>query len=197
MDAVAENALIGTVKDKVDYWTSSPTLPISKIKATVEKKLKHAFKPGGEGRVEFGEIIETLFDIGFMPTALHGFLVGYLLKEYVGGDYRFVRDGESPPLTVANMTEAILAYFKKVLGTGGGKYHEAYIGALTKKQGRFAELAKVVFNLGEDASIDIVAQDVATRIGEFQYPLWCFEALPESAGLVHYIEGFCSPNEPP
>ena len=119
MDAVSETALIGSAKNTTDYWKVSPQLPISKLKAKVEQKLRHAFKPGGEGRVEFGEIVETLFDAGFMPTALHGFLVGYLLKEYVGGDYRFVREGESPPLTVENMTEAILAYFKKVLGTGG------------------------------------------------------------------------------
>lgn len=190
MDAASENALIGFVKDKADYWKVSPTLTISKLKSKVEQKLKHAFKSGGEGRVEFGEIVEALFDVGFMPTALHGFLVGYLLKEYVGGDYRFVRDGESPPLTVTNMTEAILAYFKKVLGTGGGRYHEAYIGVLTEEQRRFADLAKAVFNLGENASIDIVAHDLAVRICDFQYPLWCFEALPEAVGSERYIEQF-------
>ena len=189
MDAVSETALIGSAKNTTDYWKVSPQLPISKLKAKVEQKLRHTFKPGGEGRVEFGEIVETLFDAGFMPTALHGFLVGYLLKEYVGRDYRFVREGESPPLTVENMTEAILAYFKKVLGTGG-KYHEAYISLLTEEQRRFAELAKVVFHLGRDASIDIVAQDLAVRIRDFQYPLWCFEALPESDGLERYIEQF-------
>ena len=190
MDAASENALIGSVKDKADYWKVSPTLTISKIKSKVEQKLKHAFKSGGEGRVEFGEIVEALFDVGFMPTALHGFLVGYLLKEYVGGDYRFVRDGESPPLTVTNMTEAILAYFKKVLGTGGGRYHEAYIGVLTEEQRRFADLAKAVFNLGENASIDIVAHDLAVKIRDFQYPLWCFKALPEAVGSERYIEQF-------
>lgn len=190
MDAASENALIGSVKDKADYWKALPALKISKIKSKVEQKLKHAFKSGGEGRVEFGEIVEALFDVGFMPTALHGFLVGYLLKEYVGGDYRFVRDGESPPLSVANMTEAILAYFKKVLGTGGGRYHEAYIGVLTEEQRRFADLAKAVFNLGENASIDIVAHDLAVRIRDFQYPLWCFEALPEAVGSERYIEQF-------
>lgn len=189
MDAASENALIGSVKDKADYWKVLPTRTISRIKAKVEQKLNHAFKSGGEGRIEFGEIVETLFSVGFMPTALHGFLVGYLLKEYVGGDYRFVRDGESPPLTVANMTGAILAYFKKVLCTGG-RYHEAYIGVLTEEQRRFADLAKVVFRLGENASIDIVAHDLAVRIRDFQYPLWCFEALPEAVGLERYIEQF-------
>lgn len=190
MDAAAENALIGPVKDKAEYWKEVPTLTISKIKSKIEQKLKHAFKSGGEGRIEFGDIIESLFEIGFMPTALHGFLVGYLLKEYVGGDYRFVRDGESPLLTVTNMTEAILAYFRKVLGTGGGRYHDAYIGILTDEQRRFADLAKVVFHLGENASIDIVAHDLAVRIRDFQYPLWCFEALPEAVGLERYIEQF-------
>ena len=190
MDATAETALIGPVKDKAEYWKDLPTLTISKIKSKVEQKLKHAFKSGGEGRIEFGEIIESLFEIGFMPTALHGFLVGYLLKEYVGRDYRFVRDGESPPLTVTNMTEAILAYFKNVLGTGGGRYHEAYIGILTEEQRRFADLAKAVFHLGDNASIDIVAHDLAVRIRDFQYPLWCFEALPEAVGAERYIEQF-------
>lgn len=189
MDAASENALIGSVKDKAEYWKDSPTLTVSRIKAKVEQKLNHAFKSGGEGRIEFGEIVETLFTVGFMPTALHGFLIGYLLKEYVGGDYRFIRDGESPPLTVTNMTEAILAYFRKVLGTGG-RYHEAYIGVLTEEQRRFADLAKAVFRLGENASIDVVAHDLAVRIRDFQYPLWCFEALPESVGLERYIEQF-------
>ncbi len=190
MDASSENILIGPVKDKAEYWKDAPTLKISKIKTKLDQKLKHAFKSGGEGRIEFGDIIETLFDVGFMPTALHGFLVGFLLKEYVGGDYRFIRDGESPPLSATNMTEAILAYFKKVLGTGGGRYHEAYIGVLTEEQRRFADLAKAVFHLGENSSIDIIAHDLAVRIQDFHYPLWCFEALPEAAGSERYIEQF-------
>ncbi len=190
MSVNAEKAILGTVKDIPNYWKDSPGLAISKVKAKIEQKFHAAFKSGGEGRVPFSEIVETLFGNGFMPTALHGYLTGFLLKEYVGGDYRFSRDGQSVPLTVVNMCEGILAYFKQVLGTGGNRYHEAYIEVLTKEQRHFAELAKRVFKLGENASIDIVAQQLAVRIKEFQYPLWSFKALPEAIGVERYIDQF-------
>ena len=190
MSANVEKAVVGAVKDVERYWESAPALPISKVKAKVEQKLRSAFKPGGEGRVEIGEIIETLFGAGFMPTALHGYLAGFLLKEYVGGDWRFSRDGESVPLTAANLTEGILTYFRNVLGTLGGRYHEAFIEVLTAEQRRFADLAKAIFHFGENASIDIVAQQLAVRIRDFQYPLWCFKALPEAVEAERYIDQF-------
>ncbi len=190
MDAAAEKSLLGQALDEADYWKTLPNLPISKIKAKVEQKMRHAFQSGGEGRIEIGEIVEMLFGEGFMPTALHGYLAGFLLKEYVGGDYRFIQDGESPPLDVQKLTGAILNSFKKAAGNFTGRYHEAYIGVLTAEQKRFADLAKTVFRLGENASIDVVAQQVAVRIKDFQYPLWCFKSLPEAAQSERYVDQF-------
>lgn len=187
-----EKVVLGATKETPDYWKASATqgLAISKIKAKLEQKLRAAFKSGGEGRLAMSEILELLFDNGFMPTALHGYLTGFLLKEYVGGDYRFGRDGESPPLTVDKLTAGILDCFKNVNGVLGGRYHESYIEVLTAEQRRFADLAKAVFRLGENASIDIVAQQVAARVREFQYPLWCFKTLPEAASLERFIDCF-------
>lgn len=196
MDAAAEKSLLGQALDVADYWKTAPTLPISKIKAKVEQKIRHAFQSGGEGRIEIGEIVKTLLGEGFMPTALHGYLTGFLLKEYVGGDYRFIQDGESPPLTAQNLTAAILASFKTVAGTFSGRYHEAYIGVLTSEQKRFADLAKAVFRLEENASIDVVAQQVAARIKDFQYPLWCFKSLPEAAQCERYVDQFTTLTNP-
>lgn len=190
MNMAAEKALLGQALDMADYWKSAPMLPISKIKAKVEQKIRHAFRPDGEGRIEIGEIVETLLGEGFMPTALHGYLTGFLLKEYVGGDYRFIQDGKSPPLDAQNLTAAILASFKKVAGTLTGHYHEAFIGILTPEQRRFADLAKAVFRLGDNASIDVVAQQLAVRIGELQYPLWCFMYLPEAESCKYYVDRF-------
>jgi len=189
MSTSCEKALLKDVLDKPEYWKNSPTLPISKLKAKVEQKMRSAFKEGGEGRIEFGEIIELLFSNGFMPDALHGYLVGYLLKEYANGDYRFSVDGQSVPLTTEKMTDGILNYFKKVNGTMP-RYHEAFVEILTEDQRRFADLAKKVFNLGENASIDIVAQQMTVVIRDFQYPLWCFKSLPESVGVERYIDQF-------
>lgn len=190
MNTAAEKALLGQALDMADYWKTLPTLPISKIKAKVEQKIRHAFTSDGEGRIEIGEIVETLLGEGFMPTALHGYLTGFLLKEYVDGNYRFIQDGESPPLNAQNLTAAILASFKKVAGTFTGHYHEAYIGVLTTEQKRFADLAKSVFRLDDNASIDVIAQQLAVRISDLQYPLWCFNSLPEAAACERYINQF-------
>ncbi len=189
MGAACEKSLLAGALDVLEYWKSAPALSISKIKTKVEQKLRAAFKDGGEGRIEFGDIIELLFDNGFMPDALHGYLVGFLLKEYANGDYRFCVDGQSVPLTTEKMSEGILNYFKKVNGTMP-RYHEAYIEILTEDQRRFADLAKKVFKLGENASIDIVAQQMTVVIRDFQYPLWCFKSLPESVGAERYIDQF-------
>ena len=190
MNEKVEKAVLGEVKSMEGYWKSKPALEISKIKARVEQKLQMEFKAGGKGKVAFSDIVEMLFDVGFMPTAFHGYLAGFLLKEYVGGDYRFSRDDESVPLTVTNLTEGILAYFKQVLGTGGNRYHEAFIEMLTEDQRRFASLAKTVFNLDENASIDSVVRQIVVRVKDFQYPLWCFTSLPEAVGAEPYIERF-------
>lgn len=192
MNEKSETAVLGVAKDTPDYWKEAATqgLPISKIKAKLEQKLRAAFKSGGEGRMAMSDIVETLFDNGFMPTALHGFLTGFLLKEYVGRDYRFGRDDESVPLTVANLTTGILDCFKNITGHLGGRYHESFIEVLTAEQKRFADLAKTVFGLGKNASLDIVAQQLAARVRDFQYPLWCFKALPEAASAERYIDLF-------
>ena len=184
-----EKALLEGVKDISEYWKTAPALTLSKIKTELVNLMDAAFRAGGKGRVEFGEIVETLFGKGFMPTDLHGYLSGFLLKEYIDGDYRFCRDGESVPLDAEHLAEGVLCYFKKVQGSGG-RYHDAFIEVLTAEQRRFADLAKTVFKLGDNASIDIVAQHLAARIREFQYPLWCFEALPEAADLERYIDQF-------
>lgn len=189
MNAACEKALLTGVLDVPEYWKASPSIAISKIKSKVEQKMRSAFKEGGEGRVEFGDVIELLFDNGFMPDALHGYLAGFLLKEYANGEYRFSFDGQSVPLTTEKMTDGILNYFKKVNGTMP-RYHEAYIEILTEDQRRFADLAKAVFKLGENASIDVVAQQMTVVIRDFQYPLWCFKALPESVGVERYIDQF-------
>ena len=189
MNLSGENSLLVGVKDVPEYWKKSPTLALSKVKAKLEQKLNSVFKAGGEGRIEFGEIIELLFDLGFMPYALHGYLIGYLLKEYANNSYRYSIDGTSVPLTTEKMTDGILNYFKKVNGIGG-RYHEAFIEILTEEQRRFADLAKKVFHLEENASIDIVAQQLTVRVRDFQYPLWCFKVLPEAVELERYIDQF-------
>lgn len=189
MNANVEKSLLAGVKDVPEYWKAAPTLSLSKIKTKVEQKLKAAFKPGGEGRVEFGDIVDMLLDNGFMPLALYGYLTGYLLKEYANADYRYSMDGTSVPLTTEKLTEGILNVFKNINGTGG-RYHEAFIEILTEDQRRFADLAKKVFQLGENASIDIVAQQMTVKIRDFQYPLWCFKALPESVEVERYLDQF-------
>ena len=187
MSATVEKALLAGVKDVPEYWKAAPTLALSKIKVKVDQKLHHAFKSGGEGRVEFKDIVELLLENGFMPTALHGFLAGFLLKEYANNDYRFSMDGESVPLNTEKLTEGVLGYFKQITGAGG-RYHEAYIEILTEEQRRFAELSKTVFNLGENASIDVVVHDIAAKVKEFQYPLWCFKSLPETIEVERYVD---------
>lgn len=189
INLAGENALLAGVKDVSEYWKTSPTLALSKIKTRIEQKLNSVFKAGGEGRIEFGEIIQTLFNLGFMPYALHGYLIGYLLKEYANGNYRYNVEGKSDPLTTEKMTEGILNYFKNINETGG-RYHEAFIEILTEEQRRFADLAQKVFNLEENISIDIIAQQLTVRIRDFQYPLWCFKALPEAVEIERYIDQF-------
>lgn len=189
IEAKHEAVLLKDAKDISEYWKKSPDLPLSKLKKEIESMTSKAFAAGGPGRIAISEIIDAMIRRGMMPNNLSGYLIGFLLKEYAGGAYRY-SDGENgDPMTQEKLIQLIVGYFKKLNGTEP-RYRDCYIEVLTEEQRLFANLAKEVFNLQSNASIDSIAAQISNRVKDFQYPLWCFNALPESVGLERFIEQF-------
>ena len=189
IEAKHEAVLLKDVKDVDEYWKKFPENNLSKLKKEIDHMTAGAFAAGGTGRIAIGAIIDMLIKKGFMPTNLSAYLTGFLLKEYADSAYRY-SDGENgEPMTAERMTNLIFSYFKKLNGTEP-RYRDCYIEVLTEEQRLFANLAKEVFGLQSNSSIDAIAAQISSRVKEFQYPLWCFKSLPESVSLESFIDKF-------
>ncbi len=189
IEAKHEAVLLKDVKDVAEYWKKFPDNNLSRLKKEIDRMTAGAFAAGGTGRISIGSIIDMLIKKGFMPTNLSAYLAGFLLKEYADSAYRY-SDGENgEPMTVERMTNLIFSYFKKLNGTEP-RYRDCYIEVLTEEQRLFANLAKEVFGLQSNSSIDAIAAQISSRVKEYQYPLWCFKSLPESVSLESFIDKF-------
>ncbi len=184
-----ENNLLKEVKECPEYWKKFPSLPISQLKKEVDKMTANAFAPGSEGRIAIGTIVDALIKKGFMPNNLSAYLTGFLLKEYAAGEYRYSDGENSEPMDNEKLVKLIFAYFKKLNGTEP-RYHDCFIEVLTEEQRLFANLAKEVFNLHTNSSIDAIVAQICGKVKDFQYPLWCFSALPESVTVERFIKQF-------
>lgn len=189
IEAKHEAVLLKDVKDVAEYWKKFPENPLAKLKKEIERMTSGAFAPGGTGRIAIGTIVDMLIKRGFMPTNLSAYLTGFLLKEYASSAYRY-SDGENgEPMTSDRLTNLIFSYFKKLNGTEP-RYRDCYIEVLTEEQRLFADLAKEIFGLQSNSSIDAIAAQISSRVKDFQYPLWCFKSLPESVELERFIDQF-------
>ena len=94
-----------------DYWKTSPTLPLSKLKLKVDELIKSAFE-SEERRIAIGDIFDALMEQGFMPCNLYALLTGFLLKEYSADTYRY-SDGETgDKMSVDKLAEIVGEYIK-------------------------------------------------------------------------------------
>ena len=85
-----EKHVLPTVWKIGRYWENPTTasLPISKIKVEVDKRIEAAF--ARDGQISIGEIYGFLEKTyGFAPCNLSSFITGFLLKEYGGEPLRY------------------------------------------------------------------------------------------------------------
>lgn len=181
--------LLNGVKGVPEYWKANTQLWLSQLKTQLERLTGKAFASGGEGRIAIGDLVDFLIGKGFMPTALSAYLTAFLLKEYASSTYRYSDGQTGDSMNSDKLAEMINGYYRKLNGTDP-RYHEQYIEVLTKEQRAFVDLAQNLFHVQPNASLETIARQIASKVRDFGYPLWCLEALTESVGLEEFIEKF-------
>jgi len=167
-----------------EYWKSSPTLPLSKLKREVDELVNNAFQR--EGRISIGDIFDWLIGQGFMPCNLYALLTGFLLKEYAIDTYRY-SDGETGDRMNADKLAEIIGEYIKHMNTPIPRYKDKYIEVMTKEQMAFVEFAKIVFGIADDVSIEQAAIRIRSRLKDLGYPIWSFKEIDKN-GLEDFID---------
>ena len=170
------------------YWENPSTvsLPISKIKIEVDKRIEAAFSRDGEGQISIGDIYDLLESkFGFAPCNLSAFITGFLLKEYGAKDYRYSdTNGGHEQMTQGKLAEMIGNYI--------GKSPKAtYIVKMTADEMAFYELTEKIWDVPPNtcSSAGQAAIAVSSKMRGFHLPIWCLEEV-DSIGVYDVVERY-------
>ena len=173
---------------KVDrYWENSVTtsLPISKIKIEVDKRIETAF--ARDGQISIGEIYDFLEDTyGFAPCNLSSFIAGFLLKEYSSEPFRYSdSSGGHEPMTQDKLAEMIGNYV-------GKSPKPTYIVKMTADEMAFYELTEKAWSIPSNScsSADQAARAVSKQMrDELKLPVWCLEEV-DTIGVFDVVQKY-------
>lgn len=183
-----EVALNGAWKVQ-DYWTSSPSLNISVIKARLEELMRTKLRR--DGRISIRTIFETLSEApyGFMPCNLSAFILGFLLKEYCGGKYTWSDDTTSDELTVNKMKEMIHEILQQEK-TPNPRYRDKYIVTMPQEVKAFIDITSKAFGISKSqcTSVEAARERVRAKMRELSFPIWTLDYIIEGESIDTDVE---------
>ena len=183
-----EVALNGAWKVQ-DYWTSSPSLNISAIKARLEELMRTKLRR--DGRISIRTIFETLSEApyGFMPCNLSAFILGFLLKEYCGGKYTWSDDTTSDELTVDKMKEMIHEILQQEK-TPNPRYRDKYIVTMPQEVKAFIDITSKAFGISKSqcTSVEAARERVRAKMRELSFPIWTLDYIIEGESIDRDVE---------
>lgn len=178
-----------------DYWESSPYVPVSKIKAEVEKLIHSAFDK--DGRVSIAAIYDFLKDkdgrYGFMPCNLTAFVMGFLLKEYTK-EYTEQHDSDvtysysdgtvNDVLDVAHLKEMIAEVIKHQMNPGT-RYKDKFIVTTTAEEVAFNEASSQIFDIPRNSctSVEQTRDFIRQKMKALSFPIMVLKKVLVSAQL--------------
>lgn len=179
-----EVALNGAWKVQ-DYWTSSPSLNISAIKARLEELMRTKLRR--DGRISIRTIFETLSEApyGFMPCNLSAFILGFLLKEYCGGKYTWSDDTTSDELTVDKMKEMIHEILQQEK-TPNPRYRDKYIVTMPQEVKAFIDITSK--SKSQCTSVEAARERVRAKMRELSFPIWTLDYIIEGESIDTDVE---------
>jgi hypothetical protein len=176
---------------KIDrYWENPATasLPISKIKIEVDKRIDVAFARNGQ--ISIGEVYDFLEEsYGFAPCNLSSFIAGFLLKDYGSEPLRYSdSSGGHEQMTQDKLAEMLGNYVGK-----SAKPKPTYIVKMTGDEMAFYELTEKAWAIPPNScsSAGQAAIAVSTKMRGLNLPVWCLEEVDtvDIFGVVQkYIE---------
>lgn len=183
-----EKHILPAVWNVERYWEnpSFSSLPISKIKAEVDKRIEVAFAQ--DGQISIGEIYDFLEETyGFAPSNLSAFIAGFLLKEYSEEPFRYSdSSGGHESMTQDKLAEMLGNYIGK-----NPKPKSTYIVKMTADEMAFYELTEQAWSIlaNSCSSAGQAAIAVAAKMRELGLPVWCLEEV-DSFGIYDAVQKY-------
>lgn len=196
--ATSLNTFIGEnvwgMKGGVPYWDMYPTLLISRIKRHLDTVVLNGLKDGG--RVNVLHLYQTLMEkpYGFMPCNLSAFVLGFALKEYCTGEYRWSDKNVGGELNIDKLKEMVSEAIKEV-ASPAKHFHEQYIAKRTVEERAFDEATHKIFAIEtEGASMEMVRNSICTALKGLSFPLWTVKYSPNASGnmdVKRLVDYYC------
>jgi hypothetical protein len=172
---------------KIDRYWENPTtasLPISKIKVEVDKRIEDAF--ARDGQISIGDIYDFLEKTyGFAPCNLSSFICGFLLKEYGSEPFRYSdSSGGHEQMTQDKLAEMIGNYI-------GKSPKPTYIVKMTADEMAFYELTEKAWRIPENScsSAGQAAIAVSKKMRGLNLPVWCLEEV-DTVGIFDVVQKY-------
>jgi hypothetical protein len=174
---------------KVDRYWENPTtasLPVSKIKVEVDKRIELAFD--SEGQISIGELYDFLEETyGFAPCNLSSFIAGFLLKEFGGEPFRYSdSSGRHEQMTQDKLAEMLSNYIGK-----SPSPKPTYIVKMTADEMAFYELTEKAWSIPANtcSSTGQAAIAVTAKMRELNLPVWCLEEV-DNFGIFDVVQKY-------
>lgn len=174
---------------KIDKYWENPTtasLPISKIKIEVDKRIEVEF--ARDGQISIGEIYDFLEDsYGFAPCNLSSFIAGFLLKEYGSEPLRYSdSSGGHEQMTQDKLAEMLGNYIGK-----SPKPKPTYIVKMTADEMAFYNLTEKAWSIPANScsSAGQAARAVSTKMSSLNLPVWCLEEV-DTVGIFDVVQKY-------
>lgn len=184
-------SLLGEALRTEGYWQVAPwrTQPIGKLKQELDDFIREQLDR--DGRVSLLAVHDFLADRGFMPCNLYAYLMGFLLREYTDGSYRY-GVGETGEDGGVMSSQKLAEFIEECIKHRGVRavshYREKYLEIMTAGQKRFVDFAHRAFDVPEGLSVEQAASRVRAFLANFGCPVWCLKNLREASGLDALID---------
>ncbi len=172
---------------KIDKYWENPTtasLPISKIKVEVDKRIEDAF--AREGQISIGEIYDFLEkNYGFAPCNLSSFIAGFLLKEYGSEPLRYSdSSGGHEQMMQDKLAEMLGNYI-------GKSPKPTYIVKMTADEKAFYELTEKAWSIPTNScsSAGQASIVVSKKMRDLNLPVWCLEEV-DTVGIFDVVQKY-------
>lgn len=181
-----EKHVLPTVWNIDKYWENPTTasLPISKIKIEVDKRIEVEF--ARDGQISISELYDFLEETyGFSPCNLSSFIAGFLLKEYGSEPFRYSdSSGGHEQMTQDKLAEMLGNYI-------GKSPKPTYIVKMTADEMAFYELTEKAWRIPANScsSAGQAAIAVSTKMRGLNLPVWCLEEVDE-VGIFSVVQKY-------
>lgn len=182
------------------YWKTHPNLLISTIKLAVDDTINQAFN-GGAGRISIRSIYDLLKakPYGFMPCNLTAFILGFILKEYINGEYSYSDGLTNDVLNLEKLKEMVNEIITQQI-TPSLRYKDKYIVAMTEEEKAFNSTSAYAFGIPEKycTSVEQTRERVRNEMKKYSFPIWAVKkVLPDinvktdKTVLENLIDSYC------